>query len=140
MTLRDVINIIETVALAQPSVNMVVPNDIYELNTIKDAKYGVFAWTQGQHRADIAAGVMKYVFTFFYVDRLVDGEGNRLEIHSAGVQTLTNILRVLDAQDIALEDEATFTTFDQRFTDECAGVFCSVTLDVLADTLCETDY
>ena len=140
MTLRDVINAMETAALSQPSVSMVVPNDVYALNNVKDAKYAAFAWTQGQHRADVAAGVMKYVFTIFYIDRLMDGEGNRLEIHSAGVQTLTNILRSLDAQDIALEGEATFQTFDIRFTDACAGVFASVTLDVLADTTCENIY
>ena len=33
-----------------------------------------------------------------------------------------------------------FTTFNQRFQDECAGVFCSVALQVPAGTVCEEGY
>lgn len=140
MTLRDVVIAMEAAALAQPSVQMVVPNDIFALNTAKDARYGVFGWTQGEHRADVPGGLMRYAFTLFYVDRLMDGQYNRLEIQSTGVQTLANILRALDAQDIPTEGEATFQSFNQRFVDECAGVFCRVTFLVAADTTCVQEY
>ena len=50
MKLLDVIRIMEVAAGTQPAVNMIVRNDIFRLNTYADARYGVFAWTQGQHQ------------------------------------------------------------------------------------------
>ena len=140
MTLRDVVNVLEAVALREPAVRTVVPNDVFALNTMQDARYGVFAWTQGQHRVDIRNGLQRFALTLFYVDRLTDDGANRLMIQSAGVQVLENILRAADASGVETDGEVAFTTFNQRFLDDCAGVYASVTLLVPADTTCEIDY
>ena len=96
MTLKEAIKVIEVVASQQPSVNMIVENDVFRLNAKADARYGVFAWLQGQHSASIDSNTLSLLFTFFYVDRLTGDKGNQLESQSVGIQPLDNILRKLD--------------------------------------------
>ena len=138
MTLAALVQKIEAIAAAQPSVEMIVPNDVFLLNSRPDAKYGVFAWTQGQHSGSLDAYATGFSFTFFYVDRLTADESNRLEIQSVGVETLTNILRALGRE---LEMDAwTFTTFNQKFADLCAGVYAQVTIYAPVETVCVENY
>lgn len=136
MTLLETIRAIEVAASRQPSVNMIVRNDVFRLNTYPDAKYGVFAWTQGQH--EIGMDLQTFVFTFFYVDRLTADKSNEVEVQSVGVQTIGNILRLLDEWGIPYADWRA-QTFNQRFLDECTGVFCSVRLQVPVDWICPVD-
>ena len=136
MTLQQVIRAFEVVASHQPSVNMIVQNDIFRLNSKSDARYGVFGWTQGQHSASVDSSLMTYSFTFFYVDRLKNDMSNQIEVQSVGIQTLDNILRKLEDFDIFVSSSYSFQTFNQRFLDECAGVFCNVNLSVPVDSLC----
>jgi hypothetical protein len=132
MTLAEVIKAIEDAAARQPSVAMIVENDVLRLNSYADARYGVFAWVQGRHRVDYTTpGFIRYAFNFFYVDRLRNDIANQVEIQSVGIETIQNVLRVL--RDAGIEPESyEFQTFNQRFADECAGVYCSVIL--LTDT------
>lgn len=136
MTLLEVIKAIELVASLQPSVNMVVRNDIFRLNSNSDARYGVFGWTQGQHSTSPDSNLITYSFTFFYVDRLQNDMENQIEVQSVGVQTLDNILRRLDEMGVYVDSAYTFQTFNQRFLDECAGVFCNVSLSVPISSVC----
>ena len=136
MTLQETIKAMEAVASHQPSIKMVVENDIFRLNSKADAKYGVFAFVQGQHSASLDSNVITYTFTLFYVDRLKNDRSNQIEIQSVGVQTLDNIIRTLDDLGIYAENLYTFQVFNQRFTDECAGVFCNVNLSVPVGSVC----
>lgn len=140
MTLQQVIKAFEVVASQQPSVNMIVQNDIFRLNSKSDARYGVFGWTQGQHSSSADSSMFTYSFTFFYVDRLKNDVGNQIEVQSVGIQTLDNILRELDDMGIYVNSTYNFQTFNQRFLDECAGVFCSVTLQVPVMSLCSESF
>ena len=94
MTLLELIRTIEVIASKQPSVKMIVENDIFRLNNKADALYGVFAFVQGQHSTSIDSNVINYTFTFFYVDRLKNDRTNQIEVQSVGVQTLDNIISV----------------------------------------------
>lgn len=138
MTLSQLINLFEGIAKQQPSINMIVQNDVYRINSAPSLKYGVFAWTQGQHSGSIN-GMTTFSFTFFYVDRLTEDQSNQIEIQSVGCETLGNILRTLDDHDV---DVASYTmqVFNQRFTDECAGVFCNVSLSVQATSMCSEGF
>jgi hypothetical protein len=136
MTLQQVIRTVEVIASKQPAVNMIVRNDIFRLNEAPDARYGVFAWLQGQHTGAVDESLVRYSFTFFYADRLTADLGNQVEVQSTGMEVLTNILRVLDQRGISVADRYSFRTFNERFHDECAGVFCDVTLEVPAGSLC----
>ena len=140
MTLQQVIKAFEMVASQQPSVNMIVQNDIFRLNSKSDARYGVFGWTQGQHSSSADSSFFTYSFTFFYVDRLNNDVSNQIEVQSVGIQTLDNILRGLEELDIFVSSSYSFQTFNQRFLDECAGVFCNVSLQVPVDSLCSESF
>ena len=136
MTLLELIKTMEVIASKQPSVKMVVENDIFRLNAKADARYGVFAFVQGQHSTSIDSNVITYAFTLFYVDRLRNDRSNQIEIQSVGIQTLDNIIRRLDDLGIYAETSYSFQVFNQRFTDECAGVFCNVSLSVPVGSVC----
>ena len=140
MTLKEAIKVIEVVASQQPSVNMIVENDVFRLNAKADARYGVFAWLQGQHSTSIDSNTLSLQFTFFYVDRLTGDKSNQLEIQSVGIQTLDNILRKLDDLGMWVSNNYTFQTFNQRFLDECAGVFTNVTIDIPISSVCSESF
>lgn len=138
MTLSQLINLFEGIAKEQPSINMIVQQDVFKMNSAPSLKYGVFAWTQGQHSGSIN-GMQTYSFSLFYVDRLLEDLSNQIEIQSVGCETISNILRMLDENDVEVSNY-TIQTFNQRFTDECAGVFCNVNLSVLPNSLCYERY
>ena len=140
MTLVELIKTMEVVASHQPSIHMVVENDIFRLNNKADAKYGVFAFVQGQHTTSIDSSVISYTFTLFYVDRLKNDRSNQIEIQSVGIQTLDNIIRAMDDVGIFVETSYSFQVFNQRFTDECAGVFCNVSLSVPVGSACPESF
>ena len=139
MTLAQLIREIEGAAMQHPSINMIVRNDIFRINHAPKLKYGAFAWTQGQHTGNIN-GMMTYSFTFFYIDRLKSDASNQIEVQSVGCQTLDNILRLIEQKCDADITSYTLQTFNQRFTDECAGVFCNVNIGVQATTICGEDF
>lgn len=140
MTLLELIKAMEVVASKQPSVKMVVENDIFRLNALADARYGVFAFVQGQHSTSVDSNLVTYAFTLFYVDRLLNDRSNQIEIQSVGIQTLDNIIRTMDDMGIYSETSYSFQVFNQRFVDECAGVFCNVSLSVPAGSLCPESF
>lgn len=140
MTLTDTIKMIEVAAGSQPPVRSIIRNDIFRLNSLPDAKYGVFGWTQGNHTGDLENSFYTYRFTFFYIDRLTADQGNEVEIQSVGIQVLDNILRLLGENGAIPSGEWQFTTFNQRFLDECAGVFCTVGLEVPVNGLCSDTF
>lgn len=137
MTLTQVIQAIERAARLQPSVRLIVRNDVFRLNTIPDAEYGVFAWTQQQHV--LADDVVIFSFALFYVDRITQDRENEIEVQSVGIQTLTGVIRRLEDDGIFIVGDTTFQTFNQRFEDECAGVWANVRLEVPAGWMCPDD-
>ena len=137
MTLAQLIRLFEGIAKEQPSINMIVQQDVFRMNSAPSLKYGVFAWTQRQHLGSIN-GMQTYSFCLFYVDRLLKDLSNQIEIQSVGCETIGNILRALDEYDVEVGNY-TIQTFNQRFTDECAGVFCNVNLSVMPTTRCAED-
>lgn len=139
MTLSETIRLIEIIASHQPSVNMIVQNDIYRLNSAPSAKYGVFGWLQDQHSGSIRSGMNQFSFTFFYIDRLTDDQSNQIEIQSVGFETLSNIIRELDEKGLSV-DQFTYQAFNQRFLDECAGGFARVTIEIPADLPCAEEF
>lgn len=139
MNLLQTIRTMESVAGEQPTIKSVVRNDVYRLNSLPDARYGVFAWLQGEHRTSLDADLLNFTFTLFYVDRLTFDKKNEVEIQSVGIETLENILARLEELGV-VAGEHTYRAFNERFSDECAGVFCNVTLEVPKDGICNVDF
>lgn len=136
MNLNQVIRAIEKTAALQPPIGSIVRNDVFRINASPAVRYGAFAWLQGEHRTSADGNMMEWSFTFFYVDRLTEDKGNEVAIQSTGIQVLENILRNLEDVGVFSNGDYSFQTFNQRFADECAGVYCRVVLQTAKDTLC----
>jgi hypothetical protein len=139
MTLQDLIQDIESIAGGQPSVQMIVENDVYKLNERADARYGVFAFTQETHSTSPDSDYITYNLILYYIDRLTDDERNEVEVQSTGVQVLGNILASL-AERVVRVGDYNMQPFRQRFADVCAGVFARVAITTLKDTLCAEEF
>ena len=135
MTLIETIREIESAAIRQPSVNMIVRSDVLRINKTPDRRYGIFAWTQMQHSASLDNDFINYRFSLFYVDRLTEDRSNETEVQSVGIQTLDNIIRTLAERGFQITTW-TYQPFTERFVDECAGVWCEVTLSVPVSYVC----
>lgn len=134
MRLLEFIGVMESAAMEQPSVNMIVRNDVYRISKAPDRRYGIFAWTQMEHRGSWSSDMMKYRFSLFYVDRLTEDRRNEIEVQSVGIETLDNIVRGLCGSVDA--GDWTFRAFTERFTDECAGAWCDVSFLVPVSRTC----
>lgn len=133
MTLSEIVKLLNTVALEQPSVGEYIPSgNIYDLSEERNAKFGVFCATQGQHVLNPGENTITYVFNLFYVDRLQSDGDNKIEIQSTGISTLSNIIRTIQEDyDEWVFDSVYFDVFTERFSEMCAGVYATVriTLD-----------
>lgn len=136
MRLIEIVDIIEGAARRQFPVKSVLQNDIFEINSVPNLKYGVFAWTQQMHTGNIDADTTDFNFSLFYVDRLRVDKANELEVQSEAVDVLRNVLKIL-AQVPEIEVSSyTIQTFRQRFTDECAGAWVSLSIQTFDETSC----
>ena len=137
MTLYELVRKIERIASAQPSINMIVENDIDKLNAVGEAQYGVFSFVQGQHSTSANSDWMTYSLTLYYIDRLTEDDSNLLEVQSVGVQTLDNIVRTIaqDEPHVTIGNY-TFQPFVHSFADRCAGVYITVTVQTLRTGMC----
>ena len=137
----NVLTLVETlrkIGEAIPNINTCILGDIYELNSLPDIDYSVFAVVQDTHRADEDSFI--FGFYLYYIDRLLNDGSNRLEIQSHGIQLLTTVIDKLDELGLIInpDNDRVFQTFHQRFSDECAGVYARIEIQVLKD--CQINY
>ena len=135
MTLLQFIRVLEGVVANQPAVNMIVRDSVLRVNDNPADRYGAFVWTQGQHSEGLSNDFRAFRFSLFYVDRLLQDQSNRTEIQSTGVEVLGNVIRTL-GEDFDIVGEWSIETFTQRFTDECAGAWATVSFLVPVNTAC----
>ena len=136
MTLFDIVRNLQAIAAQEPSVRSVSDGDIYDaLNAAVDIKYGVFHITQDTHTTNGDLDV--WGLNLFFIDRLLDNGENRLSIQSAGITILENVLkRFADTFGAEYMNNIVYTPFTQRFKDNCAGVFCKISISTVMDNLC----
>jgi len=148
MSLKDLTNALNAIAAKQPAVGTVIENDVFRLNGIPDAKYGVFAWTQGRHRVDLLSGLQTLNFYLYYVDRVDTADKSEIDAQSTGIDVLTNIVRaVVNKFDLDLSGDLVFQPFIQEkavagkgFKDDCAGVYVEVGFMTDAYEGCEDEF
>lgn len=139
MYLQEIIKRIERAACAEPAVNMLVRADVYKLNAEPSAAYGAFCWTQRQH-SETTDGQQLWSFVLFFVDRLESDRSNETEVQSVGCAALSNIIRNVIADGSVDADSWQLDIFNQRFADECAGAYATVTFATDADDICEIEF
>ena len=140
MTLYAIIEKLKMLALKHPNVNSAYEGNIYDImNGNPQQKYASVVLTQQSHTQDDTYD--HYGFNLFYVDRLIsDMEDNRLQIQSTGKSMLSNIIKAFCEEFDAECDTINYQTFTERFADECAGVYCTITIDMVKDIYCTEKY
>lgn len=123
MKLYEIINTLQQIASAQPSVNNVFEGDVYQLNELKDIKYATVVITQGTHRS--LNGFRYFNFIIFFVDRLTEDRNNKVHIQSTAVDTLANIVLAMDEMGFEF-NSIDYHPFTERFEAECAGAYAQV--------------
>ena len=131
MTLKQLTDALNTIALEQPAINTAVKSgNIYDLNEMRNARFGVFCATQQTHNYDVETAEMEYRFWLYYVDRLKSNESNKIDAQSTAIQVINNILRTLEKEyDVEVTD-VVYTPFTESFSEMCAGQYASVTISV----------
>lgn len=138
MTLNDLINKLLLIAKSKPNINQVGEGDIYELNHIPNVNYSVFYITQDTH--EVYENRTEYTLNLFYIDRLLNDKSNQLQIQSVGIDAITNIVNeLLYTWDVDVVYPLTFTPFNQRFADDCAGVYAKLTIITDNNGICTYD-
>lgn len=140
MTLYNIINSIQGIALTQPNVRTADNGSIYDkLDNNPAIQYGVVFLSQTSHREDEQFDY--YGFNIFYIDRLDDTmENNRLQIQSIGKEVLSNTIRTFcNTYDVDMPT-LRYQPFTQKFDDECAGVYVSLELEIMKDYICDETY
>lgn len=133
MTLIEIVNEFENIARKQPNINYVGNGDIYSLNGLPNIDYSVFFITQSEHQQ--SENTVTYNLTLYYVDRVLKDGDNTLSVQSTGMMVLANIINIFNQlnPDVEVDYDINYTTFTHKFTDDCAGVFCSVSITADAD-------
>ena len=135
MTLYNIVQRIKDIASKQPNVGSVNEGDVYAINSSPSVKYANITITQDTHTQDEMFD--NYSFHIFYTDRLVgDLEENRLQIQSIGKEVLSNIVNILEEHYDIEHQSINFQPFTQRFANECAGIYITITFVVQKDIIC----
>lgn len=138
MTLKQVIDLFNEIALKQPVISTILHSgNIYDISEDRNIKFGVFCAVQGTHTADLENGNTTYNFFLYYVDRQTSDGSNRIEVQSTALETLKNILReFIDETDSELT-RADFQVFTESFAQLCAGAYATISLVVEDDNCIE---
>lgn len=140
MTYQQVVKALENIALSQHNVRYANYGDLYrDLNSDPSIKYDVFYITPNQYTLE--GDFNRFSFNLFYISRLenVDGD-NMLQVQSIGKEILDNVVkRFCEQYDADTVGSVYYQPFTQRFSDECAGIYMTVTLEVAIDSVC-VDY
>ena len=135
MTLKNVVDIIKYVALQQPNIRQFAEGSVYNINENPSNKYCNVVLTQREHTETEQTFIFNFII--FYVDRLVDNlDSNRLQVQSAGISALSNIFRTIEQEyDFEITNK-TYTTYSEKFKDECAGAYANVRIEVYKEMVC----
>ena len=134
MTLEELFNTLNEIALRQPNIGEIIPTgNIYDLNSRRDAKFGVFCVTQGTHSYDAENVLTSFNFILYYVDRLKDNGDNKIQVQSTAIETLKNIILTLTHTSDVEIDACDFTVFTESFSQLCAGAYAAVKINAFDD-------
>lgn len=116
-------------------------SSVYELNNLTIRDYPAF-WCSptGAHRVE--QNYTTYTMSLFLIDRLLEGNDNDVDIQSAAVETMKNIIKKAAYLDgvVGISDEYVINIFveTERFKDRCSGIYATVEFSIVNDSVCVT--
>ena len=137
MNFASLIKYIKDVAINNPLVKQAIDGDIYQINS-KENQYGVFCVT-----SDVITRndhTTTYNFTLFYVDRLLEDQSNKNVVQTDGVMCIQSVCNFINQnnENINISTPINYQLFTQRFTDQCAGAWATINMEV-EDSLGDCD-
>lgn len=124
----EFIKIVERTSLSHPFVNDFHIGR-YRLNSLDDVTYGAIEVTI--NNVTVTEEITTINFNMLYVDRLTETRENCAEIHSVGIDVVTEIFNALKT---CLEIDSTanlvIRVFNEQFADGVAGVFTVMEFDM----------
>ena len=144
MTLQKLLNTIGVIGVRDKLVNFTgCGGSVYELNDLSVHNYPIlYCSPTGTHRVE--DNYTTYQLSLFYIDRLLEDNSNGVDIHSAAVEVLKQIIRKIQKSDgvIGISDEYSINLFTEteKFKDRCNGAYANVEISVVNDTTCEDEY
>ena len=140
MTLKYLLNQISTTAINQKCIHYAAAgSDIYQLNALRVDSYPVlFTSPTGNH--NINENTTTYSLTLYYLDRLTEDNSNDIDIQSAAIEQLKNMVRWIAVLNgvVSVSDEYEITNFIETdaFDDRLAGGYCTIDVEVLNNFIC----
>lgn len=140
MTLKYLLNIISRRAINQKCINYAsAGSDIYQLNALRVDSYPVlYVSPTGNHM--VSENTTTYELTLYYLDRLTEDNINDIDIQSAAIEQLKNIVLTIGEIDgvVRVSESYSITNFieTEAFSDRLAGAYCTIQVEVLNNFVC----
>ena len=140
MNLTELNILLRDVSLSRKSVHEYQEGDVYQNLNSGEHKYGCINWTV--NNVQVLDNTLVVNCYLFYIDRLLEDSSNKLSIWTVGSNTLHQILNAAkNSTDFFSYDNLTFTTFTEKFSDLCAGVYASCDIQILGNVSeCDEEY
>lgn len=74
--------------------------------------------------------------TLFYVDKMLDNSANKTEIQSNAITILSQVIDKISEDSVYEMNAGTYTPFEEKFSDLCAGAFVSFTCTFPDEIVC----
>ena len=134
MNFYNIVQNILNTSSRHKNVKEVSEGDIYNYLNSGEHKYPCIFLTVGEVTdSEMSRNVN---CTLFYVDRLVSDQSNRTAVQSLGITTLGDILDTIEGDVVSVN----YTTFTEKFTDLCAGVFATADITYPMDEICDEHF
>lgn len=140
MTYKQVIRQLQKIALEQHNVRSTGYGDLYrDLQADPSIKYDVFYITSNQSSS--YGDFDRFSLNLFWISRLENMDGdNTLQLHSIGKEILDIVANVFCNRFTAeIYGTTYYNFFTQRFADECAGLWMTITFQVPKSVICEEE-
>ena len=130
MTLKSLIDAIAKLAIDEKLINFsAAGNDIYQLNGLNiDGYPALFTCPAGTHY--VKDNTTTYALTLFYIDRLLEDYSNDIDVYSAAIEGLKNlILKIGDLEGVlSVEENYSIQNFEEseKMNDRLGGAFADI--------------
>lgn len=141
MNLKEFYKSFIDISTQHPLVNDSITGDVYKLNS-ETHKYPLTCC--GVQNISKEQNTITYNCYIYYVDRLQESHNNETEIHSVAITTLQQIVNKLttfnENEILDFTIGSTYSLFQQKFADECAGAWVSVNITLRDEVGLCSDY
>lgn len=129
MNVNGLFRLIKDIALQAKTVRSAYDGDVYTIWNTSETKYASFV--VGLRSATKANNMRIYNVVMYYGDRLMQDGRNKNSVWDDAINTLQTVLNKLNSlDDVEVEGDYTFQTFEQKFEDMLAGAYVEIAINV----------